>query len=196
MPNSRLMMTLIFVAAIILPSWFLLSGRLTEKGLPNGVQSDANNSGNISSQVSEQLVYEKAVLGCILAATYGAERSVKIVQAEALLESVVRSDQPLTPVQTREIERIRALLPDNKRERDASYALYFEGVSALAEADPAKAEQALKAIEADFRRSGLSRLVRYFVPIRTQIQKARQTGPSSTNFPKLINDLEASVKRQ
>ena len=196
MATARFIMSLIIVAAIILLSWFFLSGRLTEKGRPNGVQSVANSSGRISSDVSEQVVYEKAVLGCILAATYGAERSVKIVQAEALLESVIRSDQPLTPVQSREIERIRALLPDNKRERDASYALYFEGVSALAEADPAKAEQALKAIEADFRRSGLSRLVRYFVPIRTQIEKTRQTGLSSANFPKLINNLEAAVKRQ
>lgn len=143
-----------------------------------------------------KMSYEKAVLACLFAATYGAERSVKIAEVEATLRSAERNGQAQTQDERRDYEAIRALLPDNKRERDASYALYFEGVSELAKANRKATDEAFASIQADVAQAGLTRLIKYIEPVRSQIESARKNPPTPEKYEGLISELEQAVKKR
>lgn len=152
---------------------------------PESVQSDGDGV--------QSMVHQRAVMACLLAATYGAERGAKIRQAEAVLSSLPAN---LDQAGRAEADGIRQLIPLNKQERDASYRLYFQGIAALGRGDSEEVARALNEVEVELTKAGLTRLVRYIKPVREQIAAAREGGVSSEVYPKLIKELEDAVISQ
>lgn len=198
MNRSGILTLLLLALAAAGGAWFLMNGAPSGGAMssPKGPAAGAasTETSDIAAPTVEALVYQKAVLASVLAATYGAERAAKIAQIEAMVVTVPGDGASLSAEQRAEIAKIKALLPDNKRERDASYALYFQGIGALAAADAAAADAALTAVEAEVGKAGLTRLLRYIPPIRTQMTRARTQPITPADQPALVAELEAALR--
>lgn len=166
----------------------------TIPGLSSG--PTANGEQDAAASDEERLhamAHQRAIMACLLAATYGAERGAKVKQAQALLDSL---PPQLSSTGQADADAIRKLIPLNQKEKDASYALYFEGVSALARGDVNEVTKALDDVEGELGKAGLMRLIRYIKPVRAQIAAARKGGVPKDNYQRWIKDLENAVIAQ
>jgi hypothetical protein len=195
MNRASLLTLLLLILGALGGGWFLMNGTPTVDALGLEPQREAASAEIAASTPSaRQVVHEKAVIASVLAAVYAAERGAKITQIEAMVAAMQGEATALSPEQRAEMAKIEALLPDNKRERDASYALYFQGIGALAAADAATADAALKTVETELTKAGLTRLVRYIPPIRTQLVRARSQPVTPADQPALVTELENALR--
>jgi hypothetical protein len=195
MNRASLLTLLLLILGALGGGWFLMNGTPTVDTLGLAPQPEAASAEvGASTPSARQLVHEKAVIASVLAAVYAAERGAKITQIEAMVAAMQGEATALSPEQRAEMAKIEALLPDNKRERDASYALYFQGITALATADAATADAALKIVETELTKAGLTRLVRYIPPIRTQLVRARSQPVTPADQPALVTELENALR--
>lgn len=195
MNRASLLTLVLLILGAFGGGWFLMNGtpRVESLGFASSSGSGPE-EGSATLPAARQLVHEKAVIASVLAAVYAAERGAKITQIEAMVAAMQGEATALSPEQRAEMAKIEALLPDNKRERDASYALYFQGITALAAADAATADAALKTVETELTRAGLTRLVRYIPPIRTQLVRARSQPVTPADQPALVTELENALR--
>lgn len=139
-------------------------------------------------------LYQKAILACLLAASYGAERGARIDQVETLTGNIGSDPSALSSDERRDFDALIAQLPEHRRERDASYALYFSGIEALASAKAEQTAAAFDAISAELGRAGLQRLTRYVPVIRLHIDNQRSQPRDAARDQRWIEELKDAVR--
>jgi hypothetical protein len=146
-----------------------------------------------SASSQAEVRYEKAILACLLAASYGAERGARIDQVETLTRSLGPGAPGLSPDERREYDMLVAQLPDHRRERDASYALYFNGIQALSAAGLQQTAAAFDAVGKELAKAGLRRLTRYIPTIRRHIETSRGQAGDAARDERWIKELKNAV---
>lgn len=176
--------------------YWWVSGEATEFAMPGS--EGANTEGQAGAQeqgTAATARLEKAILACLLAASYGAERGARIDQAEKLIRDLGFGGAGLDADGRREFEALKAALPGHRKERDASYALYFRGIEALAGASGEARQTAFASVDSDLSQAGLRRLVRYIPAIRQHIAASGTETRSSTRNERWIKELKDAVQQ-
>lgn len=170
--------------------WWLEGAKLPALAIP-GMRDDAPDTVQEAAKRGGSVVYQKAILACLLAASYGAERGARIDQVETLLQE---TGSNLSPAERRDVDALTAQLPDHRRERDASYLLYFNGIAALAGASADQTTAAFADIGRELDAAGLQRLTRYIPVIRQHIDTYRNGPRDAARDQQWIGELKNAVK--
>lgn len=170
--------------------WWLQGGRMD---LPLVGTAETAQADSATAVGPAETRYEKAILACLLAASYGAERGARIDQVETLTAGLGGDAVLLAPAERQEYDALLAQLPEHRRERDASYALYFNGIAALAAAGPQRTAAAFDAVAKELDKAGLQRLTRYIPTIRRHIETNGQGTRDAARDKAWIKELKNAV---
>ncbi|WP_143084881.1 hypothetical protein [Novosphingobium sp. CF614] len=91
------------------------------------------------------------------------------------------------------IRRFACATAAHRRERDASYALYFSGIEALSAADAPQIAAAFEAVGKELDKAGLQRLTRYIPTIRRHIETNRSEVRNTARDEHWIKELKSAV---
>ncbi len=180
--------------------WWLEGGSIQIPGLGDDRKAAVASAGTDAAPAAPasageaDALYQKAILACLLAASYGAERGARIDQVETLTRDIGSDPSALSSEERRDFDALMAQLPEHRRERDASYALYFSGIEALAAAKAEQTAAAFDAISAELDRAGLQRLTRYVPAIRRHIDNQRSQPRDAARDQRWIEELKDAVR--